>query len=457
MKENIKIKSTKRNIKNKKISIVDNERIVREILSKRASGTILGLSLLIPEYLRLGIWDLLAGWSGSNLTLGPRIAMQMVNESALCINGIRPNRTISHQGFELLNGLGYIASDKTIHEILDKSTIEQSKQLQLALGKIRKQLGDYKSGVFIIDPHKIVTHSGCITPKKIVSHDSKPKKVLQTFFCIDAISGQPIGFIIGSSGRTVSNASDELIDILLEIIPEGGLLLADSEHSTVNILDRVNKESNLEAVVPAPKNKKIKGYYEKINYVESLGMWTGYSIGSTLYHLGEMQDDIKLIIQRIQQSKGIFNYKPFFSTESKTENEFKKIVTEIFRDRWSIEEFFNFESALGWNRASTLNLNIRYGKMTMGLIAQAAIYKLRQKLSKPYRTWTAKHLAQSLFFSTDGNIRVKNDTIIVTFYNFPKELGIQEYYQNTPKKLQEEGINPKIPWLYDFKIDFRFK
>jgi len=26
-----------------------------------------------------------------------------------------------------------------------------------------------------------------------------------------------------------------------------------------------------------------------------------------------------------------------------------------------------------------------------------------------------------------------------------------------PEKLSSEGINPKIPWLYDFKLDFRFK
>lgn len=383
--------------------------------------------------------------------------MQMVNESALCVNGIRPKRTITHQGFDVLNGLGYIVSDKTIHELLDRTTVQQTKQLQLALGKIRKQLGDYKNRVYILDPHKIITYSNCITPKKIISHDSKPKKVLQTFFCIDAASGQPIGFTIGSSGRTVSDASNELIDMLLEINPEGGLLLADTEHSTVKIMDRILKESNLEAIIPAPRNKGIEKYYEKINYVESKGMWVGYSIGSVPYRLGEMQNDINLISQRIQQEPGMYNYKPFYSTILKTEEEYKDMVTVKFRDRWNIEEFFNFESALGWNRTSTLNLNIRYGKMTTGLIAQAAIYRLRQKLPKPYKTWTAEHLAKSLFSSTDGNIRVKNDTIIVTFYNFPLELGLQKYYQDTPFKLQSEGINPKIPWLYNFKIDFRFK
>lgn len=383
--------------------------------------------------------------------------MQMVNESALCVNGMRPKRTISHQGFDILNGLGYIVSDKTIHELLERTTIYQTKQLQIALGKIRKQLGDYQSKIYILDPHKIVSYSKCITPKKIISHDLKPQKVLQTFFCIEAHSGQPIGFIIGSSGRTVSDASNELFDMLLEINPEGGLILADTEHSTASIMERVIREKNLEAIIPAPRNKKIEKYYEKINYVESQGMWIGYSIGSIPYRLGEMQNDLTLILQRIQQELGSYDYKPFFSTVQKTEDEYKDMVTIKFRDRWNIEEFFNFESALGWNRSSTINLNIRYGKMTMGLIAQAAIYRLRQKLPKPYKTWTAEHLARSLFSSIDGNIRVKNDTIMVTFYNFPEKLGLKEYYHNISDRLQEEGINSKIPWLYDFKLDYRFK
>jgi hypothetical protein len=54
-------------------------------------------------------------------------------------------------------------------------------------------------------------------------------------------------------------------------------------------------------------------------------------------------------------------------------------------------------------------------------------------------------------------VRVKDDTIIVTCYNAPIELNLQENYQGLPAKLASEGINPKIPWLYDYKLDFRFK
>jgi len=133
------------------------------------------------------------------------------------------------------------------------------------------------------------------------------------------------------------------------------------------------------------------------------------------------------------------------------------LVSEMYGERWSIEEFFNFDGAMGFDRASTFNLNIRYGKMSLALLSQAATYQLRQKLPKPYNRWNSIHLADALFNKIDGDIKVKEDTIIVTCYNVPKELNLHEHYQNLPNKLMSQGINPKVPWLYDFKLDFRFK
>ncbi len=112
---------------------------------------------------------------------------------------------------------------------------------------------------------------------------------------------------------------------------------------------------------------------------------------------------------------------------------------------------------MGFDRASTFNLNIRYGKMSLALLAQAATYELRKKLPNPYSRWNSTHLADAVFKKMDGDIRVKDDTIIVTCYNAPKELNLQNNYQGLPAKLISEGINPKIPSLYDYKLDFSFK
>jgi len=86
-----------------------------------------------------------------------------------------------------------------------------------------------------------------------------------------------------------------------------------------------------------------------------------------------------------------------------------ELLTEMYQERWSIENFFNFDGAMGFDRASTFNLNIRYGKMSLALLAQAATYELRKKLPNLYSRWNSTHLEDAVFTKMDGDIRVKDE------------------------------------------------
>jgi hypothetical protein len=72
-----------------------------------------------------------------------------------------------------------------------------------------------------------------------------------------------------------------------------------------------------------------------------------------------------------------------------------------------VEEFFRFENDMGLNRASTLNLNIRYANLAMAMLAQAATYELRKNLTHDYKTWDARHLSNEVLAWNDGDVRVK--------------------------------------------------
>ena len=64
-------------------------------------------------------------------------------------------------------------------------------------------------------------------------------------------------------------------------------------------------------------------------------------------------------------------------------------LTCDYPKRWHLEEFFNFNQALGWRHAGTLNLNVRYGQMSKAMLAQAAIRRLRTRLGEPFRVGLA--------------------------------------------------------------------
>ncbi len=411
-----------------------------------------GLWFLAAEHLRLGSWDLIKGYAGGDdLDISPRIAMQIVNEAAICKNRVRKNNYISHQGFELLNGLSFLASDVEVHNFFDEHTVAQAQALQETLAKIRHNNGHYKGDVIAIDPHRIVSTSKRIMPKKKKQPNEPSRKMLQTFFSLDTETGQPIGCGIGTTGVNTTKATLDLLNLTNKIKHNKALILADKEHFTRGLISGINTSNQFEYLVPAIFTTRIKKIAESLDYKRK---WAGYAIAETNFNFNDNKEEYRLIVQREGEVEGEYKYMPFLALSDKPA---VTLLCDKYKERWSIEEFFNFDGAMGFDRASTFNLNIRYGKMSLALLAQAATYQLRQKLEKPYSRWNAIHLSDAIFNKIDGDIRVENDTIIVISYNLPKEFGLHKAYQNLPQKLSDEEINPKIPWLYDFKLDFRFK
>ena len=47
-------------------------------------------------------------------------------------------------------------------------------------------------------------------------------------------------------------------------------------------------------------------------------------------------------------------------------------------------------------------------------------------------------------------------TKAANFSPWPKDC-LRQQYENLPDKLRQEGIEPTLPWLYGFKLDFRFR
>jgi hypothetical protein len=77
--------------------------------------------------------------------------------------------------------------------------------------------------------------------------------------------------------------------------------------------------------------------------------------------------------------------------------------------------------------------------------------------ARQVQQWDAVHLARDLFSGLEGDVRVQHDTVLVTYYNAPKAEHWKEHFENLPQRLQTEGVDPRVPWLYNFKLDFRFK
>lgn len=421
------------------------------MLARKVSGTSVGLWLLVPEFLRLGIWDILKAWSGKgDIDFEPRIALQKVNEYALCVNRIRKKNSMGHQGFQLVNGFGRLVSDEQVHFLLNGHTMQQAQQMLLNLGIQRQLSGHYPGNVIAVDPHRIISSSKRIMAKKRKDPVCPSQKMLQTFFSICTKTGQPIMATISSTGMPTTKASHDLISTTEQIIKGQSLLVADKEHFTQELFHLSSQHKYFDLLTPILNTNRIKKIISNLSYTPK---WAGFSIAETLFNFDNDHNQYRLIAQRTGESQKNYSYNAFLTT---SKDDPVKLICKNYDERWTVEEFFRFENEMGINRASTLNLNIRYGMLALAMIAQAATYQLRNNLYENYKQWDAHHLASEMLAWTDGDIRVMDDTIIVTVYNASKHLKVEKY-MNLPNILIKGGINPKIPWLFDFKLDFRFK
>jgi len=438
------------------------ERQVRQLLADKVSGNQVGIWLLLPEHLRLGTWDLMRSWSGlPTERVEPRLALHLVNEAAMCLCSYRHRRTLSQKGFELANGLPFVPTDIAIHELLAQHTVEQARQLQIALGKLRRAGGHFDGTLLAMDPHRMTSYSQRQMRRHRLNSQEKPVKMAQTFFLLDCHTGQPVCFSLSSSAPSVVQASPDLLHLAADILgarPAAAhkpLILADKEHCSQELFSIVRTDKVFDLLCAEPTHAQARQRWGRVAAAHFTEHWPAYATAIEPYYF-KAQPDAPFFeyIQRDGARQADYHYQGFLATAELAQ---VPALTKDYPQRWHIEEFFKFNQALGWHRAGTPNLNVRYGHLSLVLVAQAAIHQLRQRLGDPFAQWDATHLARNLFDGLEGDVRVEHQTIVVTLYNPPNAKLLQHHYEHLPEKLRSQGVSPEIPWLYNFKLDFRFK
>ncbi len=210
-------------------------------------------------------------------------------------------------------------------------------------------------------------------------------------------------------------------------------------------------------LTPMPMYKSIRDELRAIPAENFTRHWIGYATAERPYR--PKSADVApywQVVQRLGESEQAAKCEmnAFICTHEDADVD---EPVQHFPKRWHCEEFFNAYQALGWHRAGTQNLNIRFGQMSMALIAQTVTSMLRENLDWPIESWDAKHFARDYLGGLEGDVRVRGDTIVVTYYNAPEARRLAEHYTRTPARLEAEGVDPRIPWLYGYKLDFRFK
>jgi hypothetical protein len=226
------------------------------------------------------------------------------------------------------------------------------------------------------------------------------------------------------------------------------LVLADQEHYVRELFESV-ETLPFDLLVPQRISGRQKQPWLEVRPKEFRPQWGGYAVAKRPWCFG--QREVFQFIQRCGERPEACQFKAFLSTRDSEEVE---QLSRDFPQRWHVEEFFKFNQAVGWQRAGTLNLHVRYAQMTLALLAQAVLHQLRCRLGAPYESWDAPHLASGLLEALEGDVRVEKDTIVVTYYNAPNVETLRKHYEELPAKLEAEHVDPRGALALRFQTGF---
>ena len=285
------------------------------------------------------------------------MALQLIHEAAVCTTGIRSERTLHHRGgFELANGLPFLATDTAIHDLLTQRTVEDSQRLQVALWKIRLALGHFQGDLLAIDPHRVRSYSKRKISKRVEEPGTKPIKMAQTFWILDADTYQPVCFTTATASQNITVASLSLIGLaqeILEPLDKTPLIVADSEHFNGELIRDIHKNTFFDLLVPIRNQAAYSKQCKAIDEKQFMRHWAGYATVKLPYEIKRGNAGTYWqFVQRNGECPDEWSFKGFLSTNDRDEIQ---ALTNDYPKRWHVEEFFNANQALGWKRSGTMN------------------------------------------------------------------------------------------------------
>jgi hypothetical protein len=65
-------------------------------------------------------------------------------------------------------------------------------------------------------------------------------------------------------------------------------------------------------------------------------------------------------------------------------------------------------------------------------------------------------LGQTVFGGPEGDVRRRDDPMLITSHHAPSAELLRQRSEGLPAKLAAAGVAPRVPWIDDLKLDFRF-
>jgi len=430
----------------------DIEHDVTALLKRGLTTTSAGGFFFIPYLLQLGASDLVA-------SLGPpkteglpkeRLALGLIFESIFGYTaGIRTVDTVSRADFGLLAGLPFLPSPSTQYRFLQSVTIQSALAFQTALGQRLVALGHVTPGSPVnVDAHNVKTYSRKAMKQSFITQEDRYGKAVRTFYTQDQASKKPLIALAAYSGTTVSQVTRRLATLTRAILTRDFCLVADKEWYCGQLIQDLHAQYGVEVLTPVKSSPKRQEEFEAVP-LEHYDQTVWGTVATLSTTMTDFDGPLRMLLKKRRNGQYFALITPACAMTADT-------AMPTYTKRWRIENFFAENAFLGVNHLPSLNLNAIQTVLSLRLLAFHVVDNFRHDLGLAYQKKTPELIHREFVDGVQGRVQLHGNIIEVSIYGFEHEAAAAAILTNLDTKLENAGVDPRIPWLGNRRLRFTF-
>jgi len=428
------------------------EHDISNLLKRGLTTTSAGGFFFIPYLLQLGGHGLAASLGPAKQEGIPNesIALGIVFESIFGYTaGIRDVDSVSRADFGLLAGLPFLPSVSTQYRFLQSVSVNEGVHFQTVLAKRLVSLGQVTPGSPVnVDAHNVKTYSRKEMKLSFLTKEARYGKAIRTFYAQDQESQKPLIALAAYSGTTVSQITRRLAACTCDVLGREFLMVADKEWYCGQLIQELHKLYGVMVLTPV---KSSPGRIDEFDAVplDRYDQTVWGNIATLYTTMTNFEGPMRLLLKRRRDGK-------YFALITPAAEMTPTTAMPAYTKRWRIENFFAENAFLGVDRLPSLNLNAIQTMLSLRLLAYHVVDNFRHDLGPAHRNKTPELIHREFVDGIQGRVQLRNDVIEVSLYGFQHQGTAAAILTNVEAKLQHAGVDPRIPWLGNRRLRFRF-
>jgi hypothetical protein len=379
-----------------------------------------------------------------------RLALGLVFESIFGYTaGIRTVDTVSRADFGLLAGLPFLPSPATQYRFLQAVPVKSGLEFQTALGKRLVALGHVTPGHPInVDGHNMKTYTRKAMKHSFITQEDRYGKAIRTFYTQDQESKKPLIALAAYSGTTVSQVTRRLAALTYDILGRDFLMVADKEWYCGQLIQDLHAQYGVTVLTPIKSSPKRLREFDAVP-LEKYDKTVLGSVATVYTTMTDFDGPLRMLLKKRRDGKYFALITPACDMTADT-------AMPTYTKRWRIENFFAENAFLGVNHLPSLNLNAIQTMLSLRLLAFHVMDNFRHDLGVAYQKKTPELIHREFVDGVQGRVQLRANIIEVSIYGFEHEVAAAAILTNLDTKLENAGVDPRIPWLGNRRLRFTF-